>query len=195
MGPFVPVGPLPLPIGVVIALEVSVTDVQAEALLPDFIAMIKYFEFCPVRYIDWDTTGIDWQLHIWGIARFLSLDLPLRSISRVFFDFMTPAGVDRISGEMNIRRRGPLDRVKSVLYLFNIILSDDYWFIQMGIFECICGSMFPRYSMNLLKSRVLLLSAYHSTDHHGGGNGYIFTHFLLNILEFNQCFVNYIYLF
>ena len=195
MGPFVPVGPLPLPIGVVIALEVSVTDVQAEALLPDFIAMIKYLKFCPVRYIDRDTTGIDWQLHIWGIARFLSFDFPLRPISRVFFDFMTPAGVDRISGEMNIRRRGPLDRVKSVLYLFNIILSDDYWFIQMGIFECICGSMFPRYSMNLLKSRVLLLSAYHSTDHHGGGNGYIFTHFLLNILEFNQCFVNYIYLF
>ena len=33
----VPVGPLPLPIGVVKALVVSVTDVKAEALLPDAI--------------------------------------------------------------------------------------------------------------------------------------------------------------
>ena len=167
----VPVGPLPLTAGVVVAIVVSITVIKAGARLPDAtIGVIDALELLAVWQIDPATTG-PVLLHIWGIGRFIPLDLPLRPpLSRVLFDFVTPTGLDRISGEMNIRRRGPLDRVKSVLYLFNIILSDDYWFIQMGINEWICGSMFPRYSMNLLKSRILLLSADHSTDHHGCAN-------------------------
>jgi hypothetical protein len=40
----VPVGPLPLPVGVVIAFVVPVADVKAEALLPVSIRLIEAYE-------------------------------------------------------------------------------------------------------------------------------------------------------
>ena len=45
----VPVGPLPLTVGVVKALVVSVTDVKAEALLPDAIRLIEARKCLTIR--------------------------------------------------------------------------------------------------------------------------------------------------
>ena len=167
----VPVGPLLLTAGVVVAIVVSITDIKAGARLPDAtIGVIDALELLAVWQIDPATTG-PVLLHIWGIGRFIPLDLPLRPpLSRVLFDFVTPTGLDRISGELSIQRGGPLERVKSVLYLFNHVLRDGTGFLEMGIFECFGDAIFPRYSMNILESRILLLSADHITDHHGCAN-------------------------
>lgn len=104
----VPVGPLPLPVGVVKAIVVSVTNVKAEALLPDAIRLIEALEFLAIREEELTTTE-PVLLHIWCIGRFLSLDLPLRPLFGVILDFVTPTGVNRISRDLNIRRSGPLD--------------------------------------------------------------------------------------
>jgi hypothetical protein len=121
---FVPVGPLPLPIGVIIAFVVSVTDVNADALLPDAIRLIETRKCLAVR--DKELTATEGVLlHIRCIGRFLSLDLSFRPLSGWVQDFVTSTGVNRISGELNIRRCGPLYRVKSMLNLFNLVLRDD----------------------------------------------------------------------
>ena len=93
----VPVGPLPLTVGVVIAPVVSVPDVKADALLPDAIRLIEARESLAVREKEMTTTepGL---LNIWNIGRYLSLDLPLRPLSRGAQNFVTPTGVNRISG-------------------------------------------------------------------------------------------------
>lgn len=104
----VPIGPLPLPVGVVKAFVVSVTDVNANALLPDAIRRIEAGECLAVRDIQlMSTEGI--LPHIWSIGRSLSLYLPPRPLSRWFQDFVTPTSVNRISGELNIRGSGPFD--------------------------------------------------------------------------------------
>jgi hypothetical protein len=93
---FVPVGPLPLSVGVVKAFVVSITEVYANALLPDAIRRIEARERLAVRDIKlMPTEGI--LLHIWSIGRILSLDLPLRPFSRWVQDFVTPTGINRIS--------------------------------------------------------------------------------------------------
>ena len=155
------------------------------ALFADAIRLVNALRLLTVRYLDVATTEIV-LLHILGILRFLSLDFPPMPLSRWVQNFVTSTGFNWIYGELYIRRSGPLDWVKSVLDLSNLVLRDVSGFLKMSIFECFCGLIFHMYYLILFKSSRPLLSADHTTDHHGCAKGYIFTQ-ILNWIGVGSC--------